>query len=49
MNRYREWIIQYDGDLKKALARTDTRVHIISERYARCYKSHSIYYRAGKA
>ncbi|HHX63127.1 MAG TPA: S8 family serine peptidase [Epulopiscium sp.] len=34
MNHYSEWIIQYHGDLQKALQGTDTMFDTINERYA---------------
>lgn len=34
MNNYKEWIIQYHGDLKKVLQGTHTMIDIINEKYA---------------
>lgn len=34
MNNYREWIIRYHGDLKKALTGIDIMMDVINERYA---------------
>lgn len=34
MNRYREWVIQYHGDLQKALIKTNVMVDVINEKYA---------------
>jgi len=34
MNNNREWIVQYHGDLRKALQGTDTMIDIINKRYA---------------